>query len=123
MAQIVADQLGVQLTDVRLIQGDTMGSPIGDATIASRVAVVAGNAVHIAAERTRRRALAASAELLEVAVDDLELSDGVISVVGSPDRSLRLAEVAAALENPKGRLVGWERVRGSARPAAMARGR
>jgi aerobic carbon-monoxide dehydrogenase large subunit len=108
MAQIVADQLGVQLTDVRLIQGDTMGSPIGDATIASRVAVVAGNAVHIAAERTRQRALAASAELLEVAVDDLELCDGVISVVGSPDRSLRLAEVAAALENPRGRLVGWE---------------
>ncbi len=108
MAQIVADQLGVGLTDVRLSQGDTMETPIGDATIASRVAVVVGNAVDAAAERTRQRALAAAAELLEVSTDDLELRDGVISVVGTPDRALRLAEVAAALENPKGPLRGWE---------------
>jgi CO/xanthine dehydrogenase Mo-binding subunit len=74
--------------------------PDGDATIASRVAVVAGNAVDVAARRVRDRALAAAAELLEVSESDLELRDGSVSVAGTPAKSLSLGDIAKALRNP-----------------------
>ena len=48
-AQIVADQLGVDVTDVRLVTGDTAEFYWGAGTFASRGAVVAGNAIHAAA--------------------------------------------------------------------------
>ena len=54
-AQIVADQLGVGVTDVRVVTGDTREFHWGTGTFASRGAVVAGNACHAAAVASGRR--------------------------------------------------------------------
>lgn len=106
LAQICADELSVRLDDVRLIQGDTAAMSQGDGTIASRTAVVVGNAVGEAARNLREELLRAGAEALEAAPDDLELRDGRVRVRGAPSRSLRLAEVAVAAGDGNGLAAG-----------------
>jgi carbon-monoxide dehydrogenase large subunit len=66
-AQICADALGVTPDDVDVVGGDTLGLEKGWGTVASRSAVVAGNAVAEAARRLRERARALGATLAEAA--------------------------------------------------------
>lgn len=104
LAQIAGDVLGQPLDLVRVVQGDTYGFPFGGGTIASRVIVVVGNAVAAAAEDLRTRILAAAADLLEAAPGDLELAEGVVRPVGSPERGMPLAQLAARVSPGIGRL-------------------
>jgi len=106
LAQLCADRLGVGLGDVELVQGDTAALAEGGGTIASRTAVVVGNAVGDAAGRLRELLLRAGAEALEAAPDDLELRDGSVRVRGAPSRSLRLGELAAAAGDGQGLAAG-----------------
>ena len=96
MAQIAADALGVSPDVVRVVNGDTARMPFGMGSWASRTTVVAGNAVHAAALAVRDRARQVGARMLEVAEDDLDVHDGVVSVAGDPVASVTLAEVARA---------------------------
>ena len=98
-AQIVSDQLGVQPSDVIVVEGDTGVFDWGCATFASRSAVVAGNAIHKTAVKARGMILRAAANMLEADPEDLELADGRVFVRGSGDRGATLAEVAT-LSNP-----------------------
>ena len=99
MPQVVADQLGVPLEDVRLIQGDTESAPYGHGTHGSRSAVVAGNAARASAVRLREKIFALAGHLLEAAPEDLEIEAGVISVIGAPSSQITLAQVAHAAYN------------------------
>src|ERR1700722_1914417 len=63
---------------------------------ASRSTVLAGNAVHAAALAIRARARQVGARMLEVAEDDVDMRDGVMSVAGDPDAALTLGEIARA---------------------------
>jgi carbon-monoxide dehydrogenase large subunit len=103
-AQICAEELGVPLDDVRVVQGDTAALPWGGGTIASRTAVVVGNAVGNAARALREKALRAAGELLEVAPTDLVLEAGQIRVVGSPDVAMPIGQLAARVAPGIGRL-------------------
>jgi carbon-monoxide dehydrogenase large subunit len=98
-AQIVADQLGVDVADVDVTSGDTRKFQWGVGTFASRSAVTAGNAMAVAAGMVAEKAKHIAAEQLEANPDDLELVDGRVRVKGSPDRGLPLAAVAV-LANP-----------------------
>lgn len=100
LAQLCADRLGVDLEDVTIITGDTDSIGMGIGTFASRTAVVAGNAVSMAARSTRDKALQVAAQLLEVASDDLDLQHGLVSVRGVPDKSLPLARIAQTVAAP-----------------------
>ncbi len=93
-AQVVAEQLGVEVTDVRLITGDTSEFYWGAGTFASRGAVVAGNAIHAASLKVRAKILKKAAEELEVAEEDLELVDGTVRVKGSPQSAIKLGDLA-----------------------------
>jgi carbon-monoxide dehydrogenase large subunit len=96
MVQVVADHLGVALQDVVLLQGDTAISPYGGGTAGSRSAVKGGAAARLSAIKLREKAVAIAAHLMEAAVDDIEVADGVFSVKGSPgDPQITLGEVAA----------------------------
>jgi carbon-monoxide dehydrogenase large subunit len=95
-AQLVADTLQVPLMTIAVRHSDTAIVPTGVGTFGSRSAAVGGSAVHIAAERVRARALRVAAHLLEVSPADVELEAGRYVLRGVPDRSLSLAEVAAA---------------------------
>jgi aerobic carbon-monoxide dehydrogenase large subunit len=98
-AQIVADQLGVDIADVEVTSGDTRKLQWGVGTFASRSAVMAGNAMAVAAGMVADKARRIAAEHLEADPEDLELVDGRVRVKGAPDRGIPLAAVAV-LANP-----------------------
>jgi len=93
-AQVVAEQLGVDVKDVRVVTGDTREFHWGTGTFASRGAVVAGNAVHAAALSVRQKALKLASELLEAAEEDLVLEDGKVYVKGVPHKAVSLGQLA-----------------------------
>ena len=97
-AQIVADQLGVEVGAIDLVTGDTDRFQWGAGTFASRGAVVAGNAIHQAAEIVRGKILRVAADHLECAEADLVLADGSARIAGS-DRVVALG-MLAKLANP-----------------------
>jgi carbon-monoxide dehydrogenase large subunit len=98
-AQIVAEQLGVEVSDVRLVSGDTAEFHWGTGTFASRGAVVAGNAIHAAAVIVRRKVLELASKQLDTPEDELELDGGRVRVADLPRKSISLAELAS-LANP-----------------------
>ena len=99
LAQIVADELGVDMADVYVTTGDTRRFPYAVGTYASRAAVMSGNAVALAARAVRAKAVRVAADALEAAPDDIEIAGGVASVRGTPSRGIPLSQVAV-LSNP-----------------------
>jgi carbon-monoxide dehydrogenase large subunit len=93
-AQIVADQLGVELDDVSVIHGDTASVAKGIGTFGSRATAVGGIAVYQAAEIVIEQARELAAHLLEVDGDDLQFADGKFSVKGVPRKALTIQQIA-----------------------------
>jgi len=101
-AQIVADQVGVDVRDVDVVTGDTDQFHWGAGTFASRGAVVAGNAINEAARDVRHKILRLASELLEAAEEDLEIINGEVRVKGVPDRTFPLGELARQANPTRG---------------------
>jgi carbon-monoxide dehydrogenase large subunit len=101
LAQLAADAFGVRPQEIELKSGDTGATPLGHGAYASRQAVVAGNAVHLAARMVADKARQAAAAMLEVAPDDLELVDGLVRVKGA-DLKRTLGQLAHALSGVAG---------------------
>jgi len=100
-AQLVAEYLGVDIDDVTVHQGDTESTPFGPGTGGSRSGPMLGAAVQQAATQVRTKAFTIAAHLLEASPEDLTIERGVISVAGSPQATVTLAQVAAtAYLNP-----------------------
>jgi carbon-monoxide dehydrogenase large subunit len=95
MAQVIADELGVDYDDVTIVQADTQSTPWGPGTGGSRTAVVAGGAARAAAAAVREKVLAIAADLLEANPNDLDIEHGGVFVKGTPVRSVSMREVAA----------------------------
>jgi aerobic carbon-monoxide dehydrogenase large subunit len=96
LAQIAADQLGIDPSKIAVRQGDTESTPYGWGTFASRSLVIGGGATKRAAALLAERIKEAAGHLLEASAGDLELQDGKVCVRGSPDRFIEVAEVARA---------------------------
>ena len=94
MAQIVADQIGVDMSQIRVVQGDTDATPFGSGTGGSRSAVIPGTAARLAAQEIRHRITAVVAFNLEASPDDIEIADGFAYVRGTPSLGMTIAEVA-----------------------------
>ena len=94
-AQIVAEQLGVAITDINLVTGDSAEFHWGTGTFASRGAVVAGNAIHASATIVREKVLKLASKLLEAPEDELELEDGFVRLADVPRLSISLGDLAA----------------------------
>jgi carbon-monoxide dehydrogenase large subunit len=94
LAQVVAEQLGVDVREVEVTTGDTDQFDWGVGTFASRGAVVAGSAAHEAAVVVRQKVLQAASDHFECAIEDLVLEDGKVSISGVPGRSVALGELA-----------------------------
>jgi CO/xanthine dehydrogenase Mo-binding subunit len=99
LAQIVADELGVDVADVYVTTGDTRRFPYAVGTYASRAAVMSGNAVALAARAVRAKAVQVAADALEAAPHDIDIAGGVAHVRGVPSRGIPLSQVAV-LSNP-----------------------
>lgn len=98
-AQVVADQLGVDVRDVHVVTGDTAQFHWGTGTFASRGAVVAANAINAAAFNVRQKILAWGSKLLKVPEEELELEDGQVRIADIPQKAINLGELAV-IANP-----------------------
>ena len=109
-AQIVAEELGIPASKVKVEEGDTDTAPYGLGTYASRSTPTAGAATAIAARKIREKTRHLAAHLLECSPDDLEWTPGQWSVKGSPDRFKTIAELAFAAytNHPAGMEAGLE---------------
>ncbi|UCD43402.1 MAG: xanthine dehydrogenase family protein molybdopterin-binding subunit [Chloroflexota bacterium] len=94
-AQIVADQLGVDVGDVNLVTGDSTEFHWGTGTFASRGAVVAANAINASAKIVREKVLKLASKILEAPEEELELEDGYVRVADIPRMSISLGDLAA----------------------------
>jgi carbon-monoxide dehydrogenase large subunit len=94
VAQVVADQLGIDITDVSVLQGDTATSPYGPGTGGSRSAVLCSGAAGQASSEVRAKMLEIAAHTLEAAPEDLEIGQGRVSVRGTPSAGVTVAEIA-----------------------------
>lgn len=108
LAQVVAEQVGVDMGAVRVISGDTDASPYGWGTFASRTMVIAGGACRRASAELAAKLRRIAAHLLEAAEQDVELKDGTAGVRGSPETAVPLGEVARIAYHAAHRLPDGE---------------
>jgi aerobic carbon-monoxide dehydrogenase large subunit len=92
-AQVVADQLEITPSQVRLITGDTAVVTSGGGTHSDRSMRMAGTLIVEACGRIRSRGRELAASRLEVSVEDLVYSGGAWSAAGT-DRRVGLFELA-----------------------------
>jgi carbon-monoxide dehydrogenase large subunit len=102
LAQICAEAFGVRAADVTVVSGDTAAAPLGLGGFASRQTVTAGSSVHVAAQAVAAKARKLASHVLEAAEDDLEVVDGEVRVVGAPQLSVKLGELARILKGAPG---------------------
>jgi aerobic carbon-monoxide dehydrogenase large subunit len=111
-AQIVADQLGIDVDEIEVLHGDTAVSQLGMDTYGSRSLAVGGVALCHASQKIVDKAREIVSHQLEVSADDLEFADGTFTVKGSPDRTMSIQQVAfqahAAHNLPDGMEPGLE---------------
>jgi aerobic carbon-monoxide dehydrogenase large subunit len=110
-AQIVAEELGIPFTDIKVMEGDTDNTPYGLGTYASRSTPVGGAATAIVSRQLRDKARQLAAHLLEAAEDDLEWEPGRFFVRGT-DQGVTIQEIAFAAytNHPEGMQAGLEGV-------------
>jgi carbon-monoxide dehydrogenase large subunit len=102
LAQIVASQLGIEPAKVRVVAGDTSGVSLGLGGFASRQTVTAGSSVLLAAKAVADKAKKVASHVLEADERDLELAGGEVRVVGAPQLSVKLGEIARILQGAPG---------------------
>ena len=108
LAQVLADELGVRLEDLRVVTGDSAAVPHGTGSYASRTAVISGGAAMLAARELRQRMLRVAAQLLGVPAQQLHIRDGVIAdALG--ESALSLQELARSLYSRMGRAAAEAR--------------
>ena len=94
IAQIVADQLGIDYEAVRVITGDTDVTPHGGANWASRGAGVGGETALQASRVLKRNILDVAAAILQARSDDLDLRKGAVVDAQLGTERMPLAEIA-----------------------------
>ncbi len=97
LAQIAADELGLDVKDVRVIQGDTETCPYGLGNFASRSVIMGGSAVQLAARELRQKILRVAGRMLEVSPDDLETETGRVLLKGAPFRAIPIKDVVTEI--------------------------
>jgi carbon-monoxide dehydrogenase large subunit len=94
-AQLVAGVLGLDISRVRIEQGDSATSPYGWGTSGSRSIAQGGSASYAAAERVAAKAAKIAGHLLEASDADIGLAEGRATVRGT-DVSVTWEEVVTA---------------------------
>ncbi|MEJ3656323.1 xanthine dehydrogenase family protein molybdopterin-binding subunit [Actinomycetes bacterium KLBMP 9759] len=95
-AMLASDRLGIPIEKIHFVQSDTAVVPRGGGTGGSRSLQMGGNAVRAAADDVVEQARRRAAEMLEAAVEDVELTeDGAFGVAGVPAATLSWVQVAS----------------------------
>lgn len=93
LAQLCAEELGIPLDHVTVMQPDTDSAPWAIGTLASRVTINAGPAMIDAARQARAQILVAAAEKLGCEADDLTIADGQVQSLKNANLHAPLPEI------------------------------
>jgi aerobic carbon-monoxide dehydrogenase large subunit len=96
VSQVAASELGISIEDVTVEIGDTLNSPFGYGTYASRSAAVGAVAVYNSLQKIKAKARRIAAHMLEADVEDVDFQDGKAFVKGSPETAKTFQEIAGA---------------------------
>src|SRR5881409_1914623 len=96
LAMIAAEELGIPLGRVEVVNSDTAVKPWDVGVHASRTTFIAGNAALLAARDVKGQLLALAAEQLEEPVEALDCDDGVVFARHAPHRRVPYEKVVRA---------------------------
>jgi len=98
-AQVVADQIGINVSDIDIVHGDTANSPMGMGTYGSRSLAVGGSAVVSATQKIVTKAKLIAAHILESPDGEIALENGTFTLVGT-NRTISWQDVCLAAYVP-----------------------
>ena len=93
--QILSEHLGMEMEDIRVVEGDTDRVTFGIGTFGSRSTSMGGSAIVLAADKIAAKGKRIAAHMLETSEADIGFAEGRFTVAGT-DRSVTLREVARA---------------------------
>jgi len=93
LAQIAAEELGLQLEAVNVIGGDTGTTPIDRGAFASGTLYVTGSAVRAAAADAKQQLLSYTGKKFHAAPEDFEIKMGRIYFKRLPEKWIALSEI------------------------------
>jgi len=96
LCQIVAEELGVPISQVKIYHSDTALTPLAGTTTATRQTYMSGNATLKAAREIRNRILTKAAEILNVNTDKLDILNQEIFVIYDKTQFVPLVKVVSA---------------------------
>ena len=96
--RLIAKHLGIDVSKVRLVAGDSAQTPGIVATVASRSTMMTGGALTLACDEAIRRGTLIAAHLLEVSAADIEFVKGKFSVAGT-DLAIPILEMTPRLKS------------------------
>ncbi len=99
IAQLVATQLGLPTSHVRVVQGDTDTTPYGSGSFSSRAVITAGTAAWLSAGDLRAALTKAAAILLRAEPLEIEVADGFYRVAGQPGRCVPVGHLPRMLRS------------------------
>jgi 4-hydroxybenzoyl-CoA reductase subunit alpha len=102
LAYIVAEILGIDPFDIRVVTADTDLTPVDLGSYSSRVTLMTGNAAIQAAERARELLVMAVAEKLGVPIENLSLAERRVFDVENPEIGVSFAEAVVLAESKFG---------------------
>jgi len=102
LAYIVAEILGIDPFDIRVVTADTDLTPVDLGSYSSRVTLMTGNAAIQAAERARELLVMAVSEKLDVPIENLSLAERRVFDVENPDTGVSFAEAVVLAESKFG---------------------
>jgi CO/xanthine dehydrogenase Mo-binding subunit len=102
LAYIVAEVLGIDPFDIRVVTADTDLTPVDLGSYSSRVTLMTGQAALQAAERARELLTIAVAEKLGVPIENISFADRRAFDVENPDIAVSFAEAVVAAESKFG---------------------
>jgi carbon-monoxide dehydrogenase large subunit len=95
-AQIVADELGVPPSQVRVRHGDTAIVPFGEGTSASRGLIVGGSAIYAVLQEARQTLARLASQLLNCVAEDVRFEEGRVFNRQQPEAQITFAQLATA---------------------------
>jgi 4-hydroxybenzoyl-CoA reductase subunit alpha len=98
LAAIVAEVLGVSLSDIRLCVADTDLTPVDLGSYSSRVTLMMGNAALQAAERAREMIVKAVSEQLEIPAGRVVFAERRVFDAQDPDKGITFQDAVIATE-------------------------
>jgi CO/xanthine dehydrogenase Mo-binding subunit len=93
VAQVVAEEFGIDPTQVNVTYDSSAHALPGAGPGGSRMTVMLSGAIQGAAKKVKEKMFKIAGHLLEVNPDDLELVEGRVAVKGKPSSSLSIADI------------------------------